>query len=82
MLINYEFQNSKMGIDVFKLSCRDFFFGDFKTQIFFLGKFFNKKLIFRSKVYRASLSDFVGITRALVSWQVKIKRFIINKINF
>ena len=28
---NKKFQNSKMGIDVFNLSCREFFFGHFKT---------------------------------------------------
>jgi hypothetical protein len=41
---NKEFQNSKMGIDVFELSCREFFSGHFKTQDFFrLLNFFKKK---------------------------------------
>ena len=32
---NRKFQNSKMGIDVFNLSCKEFFFGHFKTKNFF-----------------------------------------------
>ena len=30
-----EFQNSKMGIDVFKLSCRDFFLVILRPRFFF-----------------------------------------------
>jgi hypothetical protein len=45
-----------MGLDVFKLSCIDFFSGHFKSKDFFCSsKIFKKKLILRS-IFR----DFTG----------------------
>jgi hypothetical protein len=73
-----------MGIDVFNLSCREFFSGHFKTQIFFVLQKFSKKWIFRS-IFR----DFTGSpqpgsgeavcsARRLIFWPVKIKRFSVS----
>jgi hypothetical protein len=39
---NKEFEKLKIGIDVFDLSCREFFSGQFKSQDFFFEIFFQK----------------------------------------
>ena len=43
---NKEFQKSKIGFNVLKLSCRQFFSGHFKTKDFFVYEKFPKKTIF------------------------------------
>jgi hypothetical protein len=48
---NKEFQKSKMSINVFKLSCREFFSGNFKTYDFFPFEIFSKKIFLRSNFH-------------------------------
>ena len=45
-----------MGIDVFNLSCREFFSGHFKTQDFFFYEKFSKK----KSILRSIFRDFTG----------------------
>jgi hypothetical protein len=69
-----------MGINVFKLSWREFFSGHFKTKDFLFFKF-KKKKIFWSIVRdftcspESSSSEAVSSARRLIFWPVKIKRF-------
>ena len=52
---NKEFQKSKMGIDVFDPSCREFFLVILRPRFFFFLNFFEKESIFRS-----NFRDFTG----------------------
>jgi hypothetical protein len=74
-----------MGINVCKLSCREFFSGHFKIKNFFCtSKIFEKELIFRS-IFRdftgspESSSSEAGLSvKRLIFWPVKIKHFSVS----
>ena len=65
-----KFQNSKMGINVFKLSCKEFFSGHFKTQDFFwLWNFFQKKMFFKHPCFLGLINETTFIPEFICIWR-------------